>query len=281
MEVAKVLATIAADTESGKLSFATNSDVALKVQRLIDDPDCSIDALAKLVQAEPMLAARVVALANSVAYNRSGKAVADVKSALSRVGLKTLRILATAVVVGQMERLSKVPSHRAMATRLWEHTAHVAALARVLARRVTHQDPDVAFFAGVVHEVGAFYLIARADEFPGLLEGEHGSLADWCTEWEPTIGRAVLKALAVPDNVVAAIEGLWDGYLSMPPTSLADTLLLADQLAGVESPLGILAGYGREGIGVSIDVDLDEETLSGILAESAEEVASLTAALRS
>lgn len=281
MDVPKILATIAADAESDKLSFATNSDVALKVQRLLDDPDCSIDALAKLVQAEPVLAARVVAMANSVAYNRSGKAVADVKNALSRIGLKTLRILAMAVVIGQMERLSKVPAHRTMATQLWEHTAHVAALARVIARRVTHQDPDVAFFAGVVHEVGGFYLISRADDFPGLLEGEHGSLAEWCSEWEPKVGRAVLRALAVPANVVEGIEELWQGYLSMPPASLSDTLLLADQLAGVESPLGVQAGFGREGTSVSIDVSLDDETLSGILAESAEEVASLTAALRS
>jgi hypothetical protein len=177
--------------------------------------------------------------------------------------------------------MSKVPAHRAMAKRLWEHTAYVAALARVIAKRVTHLDPDVAFFAGVVHEVGGFYLISRADDFPGLLEGEHGSLASWCIEWEPEVGRGVLGLLGVPPDVVQAIEGLWEGYLSMPPETLADTLLLADQLADVESPLGELAGYGREGTGVSIDVSLDDETLSSILQESADEVASLTAALRS
>ena len=41
--------------------------------------------------------------------------------------------------------------------------------ARVLARRVTRQNPDAAFFAGIVHEVGSFYLISRAADFPGLL----------------------------------------------------------------------------------------------------------------
>jgi hypothetical protein len=80
--------------------------------------------------------------------------------------------------------------------------------------------------------------------------------------------------------VLEAIEGMWQGYLAMPPQSLADTLLLADQLAPVESPLAQLAGTGREGIEANIDVALDDETLSSILEESAAEVESLINALR-
>jgi hypothetical protein len=66
----------------------------------------------------------------------------------------------------------------------------------------------------------------------------------------------------------------------MPPQSLADTLLLADHLAPVESPLSQLAGNGREGTAVDIDIALDDETLSSILAESKTEVESLIEALR-
>jgi hypothetical protein len=76
------------------------------------------------------------------------------------------------------------------------------------------------------------------------------------------------------------VEGLWDGYLSIPPKSLGDTLLLASQLAPVESPLARLAGNAREGTGVNIDVAMDLETLSSILQESAAEVESLIGALR-
>jgi len=79
---------------------------------------------------------------------------------------------------------------------------------------------------------------------------------------------------------MAAIEGLWDGYMAIPPKSLSDTLLLASQLAPVESPLAQLAGNAREGTRVQIDVALDQATLNGILRESEEEVASLIGALR-
>jgi HD-like signal output (HDOD) protein len=281
VNVQEILTKLAAGADEGEVIFPTTAEMALKVQRVLDDPDCSVEQLARLVQADPLLAARVVAVANSVVYNRSGRNVADIKSAVSRLGFKTLRVLAASVVVRQMEGMAKTPQHRELAIRLWERTAHVAALSNVIARRVTQQDPDTAFFAGIVHEVGGFYLIARAGEFPGLLEGDDGSLIAWAEGGAAEVGRAVLQRLGVPAAVMEAMEGLWDGYMAIPPKSLSDTLLLASQLAPVESPLAQLAGDAREGTRIDLDVSLDKEMLSGILKESAEDVASLIGALRS
>jgi HD-like signal output (HDOD) protein len=281
VDVKAILSTIAETAVRDELIFPTTTEMALKVQRLLDDPDCSIEQLAKLVRSDPLLATRVVAVANSVTYNRSGRAITDVNNAVSRVGFNTLRVIAAAVVVRQMEGMARTPAHRAIAVRLWEHTAHVAALSQVIARRVTHVNPDTAFFAGIIHEVGGFYLISRAADYPGLLEGAHGSLLAWDEDGAAEVGHAVLKRLGAPAAVVEAIQGLWTGYLAMPPQSLADTLLLADQLAPVESPLGQLAGTGREETETQIDVTLDQQTLSSILLESQEEVYSLIDALRS
>lgn len=280
MDVKAILTRIAQAAASDDLIFPTTTQMALKVQRVLDDPNCSIDQLGKLVRADPLLATRVVAVANSVIYNRSGRAIDDPRSAVARIGFNTLRVLAAAVVVRQMEGMARTPAHRELAVRLWEHTAHVAALSQVIARRVTHVNPDTAFFAGIIHEVGGFYLISRAADFPGLLEAEHGSLLAWDEGGAAEVGRAVLTRLGAPAAVLEAIEGMWQGYLAMPPQSLADTLLLADQLAPVESPLAQLAGTGREGIEANIDVALDDETLSSILEESAAEVESLINALR-
>lgn len=277
MDVEGALQTITTDAERGNMVFPTHAEIALRVRRLLDDPDCSIEQLSKLISAEPLLAARVVAIANSVAYNLSGRTSSDLRSAISRLGFNTLRTLATAVVVGQMASMAQTPEHRALAARLWEHTAHVAALARVIARRVTHRDPEAAFFAGIVHEVGGFYLIARAAAFPGLLESD---LEAWVGEREAQVGRCVLRALEVPETVLEAMETLWGGYLAMPAESLGDTLLLADRLTPVESPLAELSGLGRKGMAVDIDQQVEGEELSAILADSAEEVASLIAALK-
>jgi len=267
-----------ADAAKGEMVFGTHAEMAVRVRRALDDPNCSLDELAKLVRAEPLLAARVVAMANSVVYNRSGRVITDIRHAVSSIGFKTLNSLAVAVIVRQIEAMAKDDAQRAVAGRLWEHTAEVASLAYVLARRVTHQDADTAFFAGIVHEVGGFYLISRAASFPGLLDGP---LLGWYRSGEIRVGRAVLKALSVPQDVVDAIDVMWKGYLSMPPETLGDTLLLARQLAPIDSPLNELAGEGCGMDRGEIDLALGEETLSGILEESATEVAALTAVLHS
>ncbi len=277
MDVRTALEAITADAARGDIVFPTHTEIALRVQRLLDDPDCSIDALGKLISAEPILSARVLGIANSIAYNPGGRAINDLKSAISRLGFASLRALAAAIIVRQMREMSKDAEHRALAGKLWEHTAHVAALARVIAKRVTRQNPDAAFFAGIVHEVGSFYLISRASVFPGLLTSD---LELWHDEGEAAVGRTVLQALEVPAHILEAMETLWSGFLAMPPTALGDTLLLADELSPVESPIDALAGMSRKGMKVELEVVIDNETLSSILAESAEEVSSLIAALK-
>ena len=277
MDVRMILEAVAADAARGDIVFSTHAEMALRVQRLLDNPDCSIDALGTLVSAEPLLSARVLGTANSIAYNPGGRAITDLKSAISRLGFATLRALAAAIIVRQMKDLSSVGEHRALATRLWEHTANVAALARVIAKRVTRQNPEAAFFAGIVHEVGSFYLISRASAFPGLLSND---LEPWHGEGEASVGRAVLRALEVPSHILIAVETLWSGYLALPPASLGDTLLLADQLSPIESPLATLDGMSHKGMAVELEMLIDDETLTRILVESGDEVASLSAALK-
>ncbi|MCB4358092.1 HDOD domain-containing protein [Quatrionicoccus australiensis] len=275
-DVKEALYAIAADAVRGDMVFPTNAEIGLRVQKLLDDPDCSIDQLAKLISAEPVLLSRVIGIANSVAYNPSGQAMNDVRSAISRLGFNTLRILVMAVIVRQMQGLSQSPEHRAIAARLWEHTAHVAALARVIARRVTHQDPDAAFFAGIVHEIGGFYLISKVGRYPNLL---NSGFEVWRDEGEARISGTILQILGVPEKIQEAISSLWNGYLSMPPQSLGDTLLLADQLSPVCSPLSSGDDLPQKTPPADLDMMIDDAMLSQVLAESAAEVKSLTDAL--
>ena len=276
MDRLSALKSIAAEAGRGELSFPTNVDATLKLQRALNEPDCHTDLAARLVQAEPLLAARTVAIANSVAYNRAGHDVTNVRAAVQRVGFRTLGALAASVVVRQLASEITDPSLRAKADQLWIHSAHVAALAQVIARRVSFVDPETAMFAGIVHEVGGFYLLSRAEEFPGLVEGGG---EDWIEHGEVAIGRGVLLKLGVPVPVMGAIEALWNGMRALPPETLGDTLLLAKDLAPFPSPLYQRAGATTQESAATIDFTTGEGTLAQVLAESAEEVKSLTAAL--
>jgi HD-like signal output (HDOD) protein len=278
MDKNQAFRSIAADAAKGELAFPTSARVAMKVLQALDDPDCHIEAAAKLVQAEPLLAARVVAMANSAAFNRSGRPITDVRTSVMRLGFRAVRSLAMALVTRQMAGKQTGQADQGLAARLWEHTAHVTSLAHVISRRFTHVDAETALFAGIVHEVGGFYMLSRADEFPGLLEGD---FSEWIEAGEAEVGRAILRVLAVPELVVEAVEVYWAGYLAIPPVTLGDTLLLAEELAPIASPLHRLGGMeAGEGMTARMDITIGQDILSSILEESADEVASLTAALK-
>jgi HDOD domain len=277
MDRIDALKTIAAQAGRGDLHFPTHVHATLKLQRALGEPDCHLDDAARLVQTEPLLAARTVAIANSAAYNRFGNDVTNVKAAVQRVGFRTLGALAAAVIVRQLAGEIRDPEIRAKADQLWRHSTHVAALSQVIARRVSFVDPETAMFAGIVHEVGGFYLLSRAAEFPGLLEG---GVDEWIEHGETAIGRGVLLKLGVPAPVMGAIEALWNGMRALPPETLGDTLLLANDLSPVASPLlERHPGVAGLQVGATIDFAVGEGTLSAILQESADEVSSLKAAL--
>jgi HD-like signal output (HDOD) protein len=276
MDRLDALKSIAAQATRGDLSFPTSVDATLRLQQALNDPECHAEDAARLVQAEPLLAARTVAIANSVTYNRSGNDVTNVRAAVQRVGFRTLGALAAAVIVRQLSSEITDPLLRAHADALWRHSAHVAALAQVIARRVSFVDPETAMFAGIVHEVGGFYLLSRAHEFPGLLDG---GADEWLDHGEVAIGRGVLQRLGVPAPVMGAIEAMWNGMRALPPETLGDTLLLANDLSPVPSPLLERPGATTPQAAATIDFAVGDGTLARIMEESAHEVQSLTAAL--
>ena len=278
MDKTSIFDTLANQATQGELVFSTGAQVALKLRHSLDDPDCHVNTASRLIQAEPLLSARVIAIANSAVYNRSGREIADVNVAVSLLGFKTIRSLAMALVTRQMAGKSKNPVQQELVNKLWEHSAHVASLAHAIARHVTHQDPEAALFSGIIHEIGGFYMLSRAEEFPGLIEGDFD---EWVEGGEIQVGRAVIGKLKVPASVTAVMETFWDGFLSIPPTTLADTLLLAEELSPVPSPLHKVDSKNTDNsMKASIEMEIGEETLTRILNESEEEIRSLSMALQ-
>ena len=269
------------EAHHGEFHFPTSAKLAIKIRQTLDDPDCHLDAAGKLIQAEPLLAAQVIAMANSVIYNPSGREITDVRTAVSRLGFATLRTMAMAFVTRQMAGTSSSKVQQQLATQLWEHTAHVAALSHVIAGKVTGGSADTALFAGLVHEIGGFYLLSRADQYPALLDGPDTATsgADEIDQASVvnTLSLAVLRNIGIPEAVLDAIERYVEGFLSTPPKGLGDTLLLAKYMAPVASPLSAIDASEAT---IALDLAIEHGMLKDILQESADEVDSLVQALR-
>jgi HD-like signal output (HDOD) protein len=268
--------TIALQAGQGELTFPTNVNASIKIKRTLDNPDCNLAAAGQLLMTEPLIAARALAMANSATYNRSGGEITKLSAAVMRLGLRTLQSLVAAEIVRQFASKITDPTIRAKASQLWEHTAHVAALSHVIARRVTNLDPETAMFAGIIHEIGGFYLLSRAHDFPGVLDVQSEG---WLEFGEKAIGRRVLTKLSMPEAVIAAVESLWFGEHNRPPVTLGDILMLANDLAPVASPLHKKEGTTHHHDNTVIDFEVGEETLQSILLESSDEISVLVKSL--
>lgn len=279
MDRLTALNTITADAQAGQVELPGQTAVLMKLRQQLEDPDCHLDRAAQLLQGDPALAVRTVATANSIAFNPGGKAISDIKRAASRLGFGNLKALVMAELTRQIAGRLDAPELLSLHDELWCHTIRLAATARALAHRVTSVNPDTAFFAGLVHEVGGFFLIRQAVRYPGLLaEAESSTDEAAIAEAEAALCLAVLEKIGVPVEVIDAIRDFWRGYLTLPPRTLADTLILADYLAPSVSPI---RWRMRQPPAPPADLDLEvgDRSIKEVLGEADEEIATLVQAL--
>jgi HD-like signal output (HDOD) protein len=132
-------------------------------------------------------------------------------------------------------------------------------------------------FVGLVHDIGVFYLLSRAANFPELIEDRAG-LHELLVQWHDSIGHALLAAMGLPEEVLVAVQ---EHEVERPVAvlkTLPDVLFVANKLANTQS--GWRDPEYAEAVDTSALAELfDSDAIAALLAESAEEVQSLKAAL--
>ena len=108
-----------------------------------------------------------------------------------------------------------------------------AAAARVLAATHTRINREDAMLAGLVHDLGAFYMLYRAARYPELRE-RPDTARYLILQWHESIGVALLNALGLPEEVVNAAADHDQPRTESPKTlrTLGDAVYLANLLAG-------------------------------------------------
>ncbi len=273
----KILEDIARDLSSDEVSFPTFLDITFQVRTALKNPNLNIEQLAKLVGAEPLMSAKIIRMANSVALNPSGREIADVKSGIVRVGMEAVRTVSFAVAMEQLLKSKQMQAFEGISKKLWEHTSHVAALCRVLARKIAKVNGDEAMFAGLVHDIGVFYLMSRAANFPELVN-DRAELYGLLVGWHDNIGHALLSALGQPESILHAVQ---EHEIEREITEIAtvsDVLYIANKIANRSSSWR--DPEFDAGVDTSVlDRIFEAEELAEIIEESEEEVQSLKKAL--
>ncbi len=80
-------------------------------------------------------------IANSASLNRSGRAVADLRTAINRIGYNMVRSAAISFAMAQIRNANKLAGLEQHLKDLWQCSTVVAAFSYVLARTCSQGEP--------------------------------------------------------------------------------------------------------------------------------------------
>lgn len=268
-----ILESIARDL-SGEINFPTSLDAAVMIRNTLKNPEVTLDQVARAVALEPLIASKLLRLANSVAYNPSGKAITDLKTAVSRLGFESVRTTSLAVAMDQIMKSKNLSNFEQFAKQAWDHTLTVAAISRVLARRIGRVNPDEALLTGLVHDIGIFYLLYRAADYE-IYRTDEAAVLELIIGWHASIGESLLHVLGLPERIINAIRDLDSLHDIDNPCSLTDVLYFANLLSG--------GSFEWMSGGVLSETDpfvaLARERYASLLQEAEEDILDLRSAL--
>ncbi|MES2071875.1 MAG: HDOD domain-containing protein [Pseudomonadota bacterium] len=221
---------LTAELSAKELIFPTSLNATMKIRKALNNPDISNDAVARIISAEPVLSAQVLRLSNSILYNRSNKRIAELRAATLLLGFAAVRNVAISVGMKQLTEHKSTGQSSQRMEGLWTRSLRVAAMSYVVAKELTKLSPEKALLAGLLHDVGKFYILNRARHYQDLFSSEK-ALWDVVDQWHGSIGSAILENWEMSDDIRAAVMDCRspDIPLGSRPT-LTDVVAAADFL---------------------------------------------------
>jgi HD-like signal output (HDOD) protein len=268
---------LATEVSKGTVDLPCFPDVVVRISHALADPNTTSDRVVTIVGAEPRLAARVLQTANSAAFNSSGRPLADLRSAITRLGQQLVQSTAMSYAMQQMKNESSLRSIAQPLTELWNRSISVASLCKLVAAR-TKVSTDEAFLTGLLHGIGKLYIMARAaGGANGLLNAQ--SWMELISGWQASIGKAVLLSWGFAEELCDAVgdqgdvDRRWKHEASLADVLIA-SLVLADALPQPEPRT-----LGTEGINAFLSLGVTPADCNGILAQAEAQIRRIHEAL--
>src|SRR5581483_3754033 len=221
---------LAAELSSGKIELPGFPHIVMRVQKILADENADTSRIVRVLGSEPVLASQIVCMANSAALNPGGAMVADLRAAVARVGLDTVRSATIAFAVRQLQDAPLLKGLEAPLGVLWRRSVLVASLSCVIARRLTSVNPDTALLAGLLQGIGRLYILTRASGHRTLF-ADQDIYRTIEQDWHLSIAAALLENWGIAEEIVQAVQESENlerearGLLSLTDVLVAATIL--------------------------------------------------------
>lgn len=175
----------------------TTPSTLLKIWQLVDSPDSSASDLERVIVTDQALSAKIIRLVNSP-YHGLRDPVTSCKQAVTLLGFKTVKNLSVCVSVVSACIPGRDRTGELDLLALWRHSIATGVCASEIASRAGRVDPETAFTAGVLHDIGKFALSL-------VMKSEYGDAVRCAHERGVDIRSAEQEVLGV-DHCLAGDE---------------------------------------------------------------------------
>ena len=210
----------------------------VEVLRVADAPETSAYDLSRIILRDAPVTARLLKMANSAMYGRSGK-INTVHQAVVLLGFRSVKsvVLSTAVydVFGKGDQSLGIDLGQ-----FWLHSLECATTAQLLAAKISHQPQEEAFVAGLLHDIGVLIMARVFGPEYGKFLQEQATENNWIeTEAEhfgidhAEAGAILLKQWSFPQPLVEVVElhhRAFDSDLAPNTNTLTQIVALADRI---------------------------------------------------
>jgi len=269
------LSSLADRLAAGTVDLPVFPQVVIKVQEAFKDPDYTPQKVARVIATERTLADRLLQMANSTAFNATGRVIIDLGVAINRLGAQKVYSVALGHAVAHIRHTESLRSIAPRLDELWSECVTVAHFSEAVAKRSSLPFPG-AFAAGLLHGIGRFYILVQSAS-PGALQVPlNAALVD---TWHPIIAKAVLKNWQMDDAVCEAVGAQAEvNIVRVGPPTLTEVLIasirLATRMQNRYDTSNLNAG------GAFARLDLTTEACRSLIAQASEETRALQRALR-
>jgi putative nucleotidyltransferase with HDIG domain len=213
--------------------------VAMAVNRMLQDVNAPIEKMVAMLEKDQSLALRLLRLVNSSFYGFKSR-ITSLRHAITLMGYSTVQhAVVTVSVIDCLKISSALGGFKA--SQFWTHSIGVAVLCRYFATQTKLAEPEEAFTAGLVHDIGKVVLASHfTDEFTALMDtvsadGISFYMSEKHCDTYPhnRIGSHLAKRWMLPETLQGAIRHHHGGHASTPQKPLVDLVIVADTLMNV------------------------------------------------